>query len=245
MAVGLQSLTERYTAEFPQSRKLYEQARNLFPAGVTHDGRFMAPFPIYVDRAQGAHKWDVDGHELIDFWSGHGSLLLGHSHPEVVRAVQQQMEKSTHPGACHELEIAWAQWVKKLVISAEKMRFVNSGTEATLMALRLCRIFTGKPKVLKFAGHFHGWHDFLIAAADPPYDARSVPGLPADVPDTTVVIPPNDPAMLEKTLAARPADRLRHHRGDRRPFRSGAGARRIPAGPARHHRQAQASADLR
>ena len=106
MAVGLQSLTERYTSEFPQSRKLYEQARNLFPAGVTHDGRYMAPFPIYVDRAQGGHKWDVDGHEMIDFWSGHGSLLLGHSHPEVVRAVQQQMEKATHPGACHELEIA-------------------------------------------------------------------------------------------------------------------------------------------
>ena len=84
------------------------------------------------------------------------------------------------------------------------MRFVNSGTEATLMALRLSRIYTGKPKVLKFTGHFHGWHDFLIAAADPPYDPQSVPGLPADVPDTTVIIPPNDPADLEKTLAADP-----------------------------------------
>lgn len=204
MAVLTQSLTERYIAEFPQSRKLYEQAKTIFPAGVTHDGRFMGPFPIYVDRAQGSHKWDVDGHELIDFWSGHGSMLLGHSHPEVVRAVQQQMERSTHPGACHELEIAWGQWVKKLVISAERVRFVNSGTEATLMALRLSRIYTGKPKVLKFSGHFHGWHDYLMAASDPPYDPRSVPGVANAVADDTVIIPPNDPAAVEKTLANDP-----------------------------------------
>ncbi len=204
MAIGLQTLTDRYASEFPKSRKLYEQARNLFPAGVTHDGRYMAPFPIYVDRAQGGHKWDVDGHEIIDFWSGHGSMLLGHCHPEVVRAVQQQMARATHPGACHENEILWAQWVKKLVVSAEKMRFVNSGTEATLMALRLSRIFTGKPKVLQFTGHFHGWHDFLIAASDPPYDAMTFPGLPAGVAATTVTIPPNDVANLEKTLAGDP-----------------------------------------
>src|SRR5277367_5853741 len=126
MAVSTQSLAERYAAEFPQSRKMYAQARELFPAGVTHDGRYLTPFPVYVDRALGAHKWDVDGHELVDFWSGHGSLLLGHSHPEVVQAVQRQMARMTHPGACHESEIAWAEWVRKLMISAEKMRFVSS-----------------------------------------------------------------------------------------------------------------------
>src|SRR5262249_41896559 len=160
------TLTARYEAEFPSSRKLFEQAKAVFPNGVTHDLRYLEPFPVYIERAEGAYKWDVDGHKLVDFWSGHGSILLGHSHPEVVEAVRQQMGRSTHPGACHELEIEWGQWVQKLVRSAEKVRFVSSGTEATLMALRLGRIFTGKPKVLKFAGHFHGWHDYLIPGAD-------------------------------------------------------------------------------
>src|SRR3954449_7959389 len=104
------SLLRRYEETFPNSRKLYEEAKPLFPNGVTHDSRYMEPFPIYIDRAAGAHKWDVDGHELIDFWSGHGSLLLGHSPPAVVEAVQQQMARATHPGGCHELEIEWGKW---------------------------------------------------------------------------------------------------------------------------------------
>src|SRR3954466_1874017 len=101
------SLAERYAAEFPLSRQVHEQARSLFPNGVTHDLRHLEPFPVYIDRARGSRKWDVDGHELIDYWSGHGALLLGHSHPAVVAAVQEQMGKATHPGACHELEIEW------------------------------------------------------------------------------------------------------------------------------------------
>jgi glutamate-1-semialdehyde 2,1-aminomutase len=195
------SSTQRYEKEFPTSRKLFQQAQNLFPGGVTHDLRFLQPFPIYIDRAEGAHKWDVDGHRLIDYWSGHGALLLGHNPPEVVEAVRRQMGRSTHPGGCHELEIEWGEWVRRLVPSAEKMRFVSSGTEATLMALRLARIASGKPRVLKFAGHFHGWHDFLIPAADLPFPASPVPGVPAEVAAETVVVPPNDPAAVERALA--------------------------------------------
>jgi glutamate-1-semialdehyde 2,1-aminomutase len=121
----------------------------------------------------------------------------------VVEAVQQQMGRGTHPGACHELEIEWGQWVQKLVPSAERVRFVASGTEATLMALRLARIFTGKPRVLKFAGHFHGWHDFVIPAADPPYDSAT-PGIPTEVAAHTVIVPPNDPAAVERALTSDP-----------------------------------------
>jgi glutamate-1-semialdehyde 2,1-aminomutase len=194
------TLTERYEAEFATSRKLYEQARELFPNGVTHDLRYLEPFPVYVDRAAGARKWDVDGHELIDYWSGHGALLLGHSDPAVVEAVQRQMGRATHPGACHELEIEWGRWVRHLVPSAEKLRFVSSGTEATLMALRLARLHTGRPRVLKFAGHFHGWHDFVIPAADLPYDGSPVPGIPREVASCTVVVPPNDPTAVERAL---------------------------------------------
>src|SRR5262245_34606020 len=198
------SLAERYAAEFPTSRRLHEQARELFPDGVTHDLRHLPPFPVYVDRAEGATKWDVDGHRLIDYWSGHGAIFLGHSHPAVVAAVQRQAGRATHPGACHELEIEWGRWVRKLVPSAERVRFTSSGTEATLMALRLARIHTGRPRVLKFAGHFHGWHDFLVPAADPPYDGSPVPGIPAEVAGDTVVVRPNDPEAVERALAGDP-----------------------------------------
>jgi len=196
------SLTERFQAAFSRSRQRFAQARTLFPSGVTHDLRHLEPFPIYIDRAVGSIKWDIDGHELIDFWSGHGSLLLGHSHPEIVGAVQRQMERSTHPGGCHELEIEWGQWVQRLVPSAERLRFTSSGTEATLMALRLSRIVTGKPRVLKFAGHFHGWHDFVIPGADAPFDGSPVPGIPAAVQGDTVIVPPNDLDAVERTLKA-------------------------------------------
>lgn len=201
LASTQQFLVKRFEKEFPTSKKLAEQARSVFPDGVTHDLRYLKPFPIYVERGQRAYKWDVDGHELIDYWSGHGALLLGHSHPKVVAAVQQQMERGTHLGACHELEIEWGRLVQKLVPSAERVRFVGSGTEATMMALRLARIVTGRRKALKFTGHFHGWNDYLMPGANPPYDSFFVPGVPPGVTDNTVIIPPNDADAVDRTLS--------------------------------------------
>ena len=103
----------------------------------------------------------MDGREYVDFWMGHGALILGHSHPTLVNAVTEQIRRGTHYGSCHELEVEWGEWVKRLVPSAERVRFTSSGTEATLMALRLARTFSDRKKVLKFQGHFHGWHDNL------------------------------------------------------------------------------------
>src|SRR5437588_12785869 len=100
----------------------------------------MDPFPVYVTHAKGSKKWDLDGHELIDYFVGHGALLLGHSPDDVVAAVQHQMTKGTHPGACHELEIEWGQLVRTLVPSAEKVRLTRRVTEATLIPLRLPRL---------------------------------------------------------------------------------------------------------
>lgn len=200
-AAPASSLSERYAAAFPGSRKRFEKARVIFPAGVTHDTRMMSPFPVYIDRAKGSKKWDVDGHELIDYFVGHGSMLLGHSPDDIVKVVQEQMAKGTHHGACHDLEIAWGELVLKLIPSAERVRFTGSGTEATLMALRLSRLYTGKPKVLKFLGHFHGWHDFVSAGSDPPYDTMTVPGIPEDITSLSVTIPPNDLNLVEATLA--------------------------------------------
>src|SRR5262245_20131224 len=107
------TVTDRYIAAFPKSRAMYEQARAVFPAGGTYEMRPMEPFPPYIDLAKRSHKWSVDGPELIDYFSGHGALILGHSPPDIVTAVQEQMTKATHPGGCHELEIRWGQLVQK------------------------------------------------------------------------------------------------------------------------------------
>lgn len=192
----------RFAARFPVSARLYERALKRFPSGVTHDGRYLRPFPVYVDHARGAEKFTVEGIPLIDYWVGHGALLLGHGHPDVVHAVQTQMSRGTHFSACHEWELNWADRIASLVPSAERVRFTSSGTEATLMALRLARLVTGRRKVLKFLGHFHGWHDFLVPGAYAPYDPNdlSTPGVTEGVLADVVGIPPNDLEALETAL---------------------------------------------
>ena len=140
----MSTILERYKAAFQKHEELAKHAGQIFPDGVTHDGRHADPFPIYIDRTKGSKKWGVDNREFIDYWAGHGSLLLGHGHPAIVEAVRNQMERGTHYGACHPLELEWACIVTDLIPSAERVRFVNSGTEATMMALRLSRTYTGK-----------------------------------------------------------------------------------------------------
>ena len=195
------TILERYHKVFSKDSELSQKANQLFPDGVTHDGRFMSPFPIYITHADGAYKWGLEDKKFIDYWAGHGALLLGHNHPEIVEAVTTQMHRGTHYGACHPLELEWGNLITRLVPSAERVRFVSSGTEATLMAIRLARTYTQKNRVLKFAGHFHGWHDSLIFGAYPPFD-RSEPGIPQEVRKATVLCPPNDIEAVEKYLKA-------------------------------------------
>ena len=107
----VESVAAAWASENPRSAALHARARQLLPGGVTHDVRRAAPFPLAVERAQGARKQDLDGHELICYVMGHGSLLLGHGHPAVVAAVREQATRSFHPGACHELESEWAEAV--------------------------------------------------------------------------------------------------------------------------------------
>src|SRR5262252_1068244 len=186
------TVLDTYRALHPKSRALYERARSVIPGGITHDGRYLPPFPVYVDRALGSHKWDVDGHDYIDYWMGHGALFLGHCHPAVVKAIQEQAARGTHLGASHELEVRWAELITKLVPSAEMVRFTMSGTEATHLGLRIARAYTGRPKVVKFMGHFHGWHDGVVAAVNPPYDVPMSAGVPSAVLDQVLLCPPND-----------------------------------------------------
>ena len=170
MTTSQSPVLDTYRALHPKSQALYERARGVIPGGVTHDGRHLRPFPIYVERAQGALKWDVDGHAYIDCWSGHGALMLGHNHPVVVEAIAEQARKGLHYSACSELEVRWAELIRGCVPGAERVRFTLTGTETTSLAVRVARAFTGRDHIIKFESHFHGVHDMFVAAVKDPLE---------------------------------------------------------------------------
>jgi glutamate-1-semialdehyde 2,1-aminomutase len=191
------TIVEEYRAKHPASAALAERAAKAIPGGITHDIRHLLPFGTYVARSLGSHKWDADGHEYVDYWMGHGSLFLGHCHPTVVKAVQEQAARVTHVGGSHELEIRWAELVNGLVPSGELTRFTMSGTEATRLALRVARAYTGRSRIVKLSGHFHGWHDAVTVGVNPPYDTPMSAGVPAGTLEHVVVCPPNDIKAVE------------------------------------------------
>jgi glutamate-1-semialdehyde 2,1-aminomutase len=200
------SIEDAFRKRFSKSAELYQRSRKAIAGGITHDSRNFAPFPIYVERAEGSRKWDVDGNELLDHWMGHGSLLLGHNHPQVTAAVAEQLHKGTHYGACHELEVAWAEQVGRMVPSAEWVRFAMSGTEATMLAMRDARAFTGREKVVRFAGHFHGWHDYAMAGYQPPFDTPTSTGVPKGVAESMLVAYPNNIDSVRELMDAHPGE---------------------------------------
>src|SRR5437773_1888493 len=118
-----ESVEEEYSRANPRSRALFAEQRSLIPGGYTHRARVLQPFPLFVDRNVGAYKWDVDGHRYIDYWLGHGAMLLGHAHPAVVEAVQRQAERGFHAGAETQLGLEWAKLIQELIPSAEAVRF--------------------------------------------------------------------------------------------------------------------------
>ncbi|MEM2341411.1 MAG: aspartate aminotransferase family protein [Candidatus Bathyarchaeia archaeon] len=195
-----------YLKKHPRSKELYERAKKVFARGVTHDSRYFEPMPIYCVKAKNSRKWDVDGSEYIDYWMGHGALILGHANPIVTRAVIEQARKGTHLGASHEIEIEWAEKVTRLIPCARGgfVEFTSSGTEATMMAIRIARAYTGKRKIIKFLSHFHGWFDYTVVDYNPIYSPPLVGSYPAGIPPETcqytIVLPPNDVESVEKTI---------------------------------------------
>jgi len=193
-------IVEAYRQRTPRSGELFHNAVDVFPSGITHDSRHLAPYPIYVERAAGSRKWDVDGNEYVDYSGGHGALLLGHNHPRVVEAVAAQLELGTHYGAGHQAEIDWGRRVQRMIPSAERVRFTSSGTEATLLALRLARAFTGRSKIVRFAGHFHGWHDHAAVGAKSPFANTPTPGVLPGLAEQVVLAPAGDVDATRKLL---------------------------------------------
>jgi len=192
-----------YKARTGGSGALFERARKVLPSGITHDARYLDPYSIHVARAKGPRKWDVDGNEYVDYFGGHGAMLLGHSHPAVVEAVKKQMELGTHYGSSHELEVQWAELVCQLTPCAEKVRFTASGTEASHMAIRLARAHTGKDRIVRFQGHFHGWHDNVAAGATSHYDGTTTPGVPQGVTDMSILMPTDDVGAIVRLIETR------------------------------------------
>jgi glutamate-1-semialdehyde 2,1-aminomutase len=196
----MHEIEAQYRRTHPASEQLSAQAVQVFPSGLTHDTRRFDPFPIYVDRAQGSHKWDADGNEIIDYVMGHGALLTGHTPADLVAAVQKQMAAGTHYGASHRLEIEWAKQIIDLIPSGEKVRLHSSGTEATMMAIRLCRAFTGRSKLIKFEDHFHGWHDVVSGASVPDSPIPAAFGVARQTMETLYSLPPGDIDAVRQTL---------------------------------------------
>lgn len=177
-----------FRARTRKSAELHARASRVIPAGLTHDSRTLLPYPIYAASAKGPRKIDADGNELVDYFGGHGALILGHCHPAMVQAVQKQAERGTHWGSSHELEIEWAELINRMVPCAERVRFTASGTEATHLAIRLMRAFTGKTKIVRFIGHFHGWHDQVAGGANSHYDGSAPAGVLPGIAGETILV---------------------------------------------------------
>jgi glutamate-1-semialdehyde 2,1-aminomutase len=199
-----------YAARTARSRELYERALAVMPGGNSRTTTFFDPYPFYIQRGQGAHVWDVDGADRLDFNGNYTSLILGHAPPEVVKAVQEVLLGGlSFPGPT-EHEIRLAEMLMRRVPSLESVRFTNSGTEATMNAVRLARAFTGRVKIAKFEGAFHGTHDSVMVSVTP--DPRTAgsrkrpkpiawsEGIPPAVVKNVVVLPWNDADACEAIL---------------------------------------------
>lgn len=190
---GTDRLLADYLSAHARSAELHLEALKHFAAsGATHVVRAADPFRPYITKASGSRKWDVDGNEYVDFTMGHGALILGHSHPDVVRAVQEQAAKGFHYGDNHELEVRWAGLIARLMPAAERVEFCASGQEANMLAMLLARVHTGRRRVLRFIEDYHGWADELAGGGE----AGCAPGEVTDV-------PLNDLAAVERELATR------------------------------------------
>ncbi len=193
-----------------RSRRLFSEAQRYIPGGVNSPVRAFRSVggePLFIARGQGSHVYDVDGNEYVDYVASWGPLILGHADPGTVEAVRRAAELGTSFGAPTELEVELARLVVEAVPSIEMVRFVNSGTEATMSALRVARAFTGRDKVVKFDGGYHGHADMLLAKAGSgvlTLGAPDSPGVPASAAQNTLTVGYNDLSAVETAFAESP-----------------------------------------
>lgn len=190
-----------------KNQELFQRAKNLMPGGVSSPVRAFKAVgsdPIIVSRAQGSRLWDVEGKEYIDYLMSWGPLIIGHAHPKVVSAIKEQAEKGLSYGLTNQHEIELAQLVTSSIPSVEMVRFVSSGTEATMSAIRLARGYTGRKYVVKFEGCYHGHGDSLLVSAGSGVATLGIPGtpgVPEEIARLTLVIPYNNLEALEEVFS--------------------------------------------
>ena len=201
-----------------KSRQLYQRTLDLLIEGSSSSSRGPAnygEYPLFMQRGSGSRIYDVDGNEYIDWMMAFGALPLGHAHPAVVAAIADAASTGAHFATATEIEIEVAELLRKLAPCAERVRFANTGTEAVMAALRLARGYTGRPKIIKFEGHYHGWYDDLLISSNPlPVTAMGHPRDPIKIPDSsglnqhalddTIVVPWNDLPALERAIENHP-----------------------------------------
>jgi glutamate-1-semialdehyde 2,1-aminomutase len=194
------AMTDDFARATPGSLAAWTRASARVPGGVSSNVRYFAPHPVFMDHAAGARLWDVDGREYLDYCLAFGPLVAGHGHPRVHEAVVLELERAgtTIFGTPTVLELAMAERLARLLPSAEMVRFTNSGTEATMHAIRIARGATGRSRIIKFEGHYHGVHDAVLFNLDRPLpQAPANDGIPASTHALTTVLPFNDIAALE------------------------------------------------
>lgn len=204
------------TRQLTKSRELFERASAHIAGGVSSDARRMSPVPLFVSHAKGSELWDVDGNHYIDYVLGQGPNLLGHVAPEVRDAVIEQVSKGISYAAQHELESEVAERLCRMVPSAEKVRFNSVGSEAVHAALRLARGHTGRKKIVKFEGHYHGWFDTVLFSVHPDLDSAgpadrpvAVPGTIGQTPhaeDELIILPFNDVSAIRRVFESQGSD---------------------------------------
>lgn len=166
-----------YEARTPASRALYQRAQRVMPGGDTRTGTFHHPYPLFIARGDGARLHDADGHQYLDLLNNFTSLVHGHGQPAVVEAMIRQERLGTAHGTANAFQVELAETLCARVPSVQRLRFCNSGTEATLGALRAAKAFTGKSHILKMAGGYHGSHDQVAVGASPPFGGPTPPGV--------------------------------------------------------------------
>jgi glutamate-1-semialdehyde 2,1-aminomutase len=207
MSSEINALEHLYRSRTTASKKLFDVAGVYLPGGVAANGKYLPPYPVYMIGGQGAEMSDIDGNKYIDLLMGAGVHILGHSPERVLRAVHKQLDIGVHYYLPAEAEVKLAEKVCQLMPSVEMVRFLNSGSESTMMALRAARAYRKRAKIVKFEGNFHGQHDTVLVSTlavegDPgaPQPHLDSAGIPDNVKENVLILPYNDPDTAVKQI---------------------------------------------
>jgi glutamate-1-semialdehyde 2,1-aminomutase len=200
---ALEQAVRELSKRTPVSAGLAEKYRRFMPRGAEHSLPLHVPYPLFMDHGKGSRVWDVDGSRYVDYILSGGAIILGHNHEGLRQSMLELIGKRTHfHGYADEMEIRAAEKITRHMPSIQKMRFTSSGAEANIAALRIARSFTGKKKVVKFMGHYHGWGDQFMTDMEVPGSGRYISqGVPSEILDLTVLVPPNNLDALEEAFA--------------------------------------------